>query len=1080
MGADLSRIRSNPLRDFAGVELQQGRVLLDADFNEAVAIVDRRLRAVASDILGRSTVSSTTPDAFKLGVVAGGLSIGTGRLYVDGIAAESHGVPSDDAADARFDALLAEPGRADPCTYATQPYLPDPPPLPTAGTYLVFLDVWDREVTVLEDPSLAEVALGGVDTSSRRQTVWQVRVLPDGSGNATCGSPDADVPGWSALIAPSGARLTTGTFDVPPSDDPCELPPSGGYRGLENQTYRIEIHDPGLPGAGATFKWSRDNASVASRVASMVSGGELELDSLGRDDVLRFDSDDWVEIIDDRREFAQRCGDIRRIAVDEGSRRITFTPELAPDLLPASFPDADFARTRNLRVRRWDQKHAVLKAGPNGSTSVWQALDAGTSGVIDVPPAGTELLVERGLTVRFDVADGASFRAGDHWIVAARTGDASVEVLTREPPRGIHHHYARLGLWDVGAGAVTDCRHPWPPSGAGSDCGCTECVTPASHDSGAFTIQDAVDRIRVTGGTVCLLAGQYRLDAPVRLPAARAVRIRGQGAATLVVAPGSAFDIASGIAVAIEDLAILSLGRASAISVRTVLGLTLQRLIVVVVGGNDAPGAGISLAGACVGTVIRDNVVVAPVAVQAVGRTDASNAAASSAGNDKPPAFLLSALLRIDDNLLWCDRQAVALSGTVLHLMGTRIEGNEIVGCRQGAIVATGLCGRGASMHVRGNSIGTGGPGITAGVDGLLIEGNKLTASAQANRTASGAGIVLRTGLDPDGIDACQVLSNQITGFDGAAISIESATADLIVRQNTIRQCGNGIVSSGDARGERIAIEDNLLADIGVDADDPKVEVVGIAVLRAQAAAVSGNHVHRVGLKATAVALRGGIVATGVQRLRIAGNDLVDIAPPGSFDGGIGVGIAVWAPYLQADVSHNHVDRESTALTQGGGRFTALSIAEPTAERSSSRVGTFSVLRVDAGTTLTFGGSRPFVTKSPVDAGGATAAAVARPASASVHANGFASRGTEPVVRIAASGDVLFGDNRCESRGGAKVAVQLAAAALIVNTNRVRGGEQSIAVDSKVVTVLGNITTGDIALNGGPLPAPWAALNVRG
>ena len=824
------------------------------------------------------------------------------------------------------------------------------------------------------------------------------------------------------------------------------------------------------------------DTTVASRSASVAgvtssATATAAVASVGASDVLRFDTDDWVEIIDDHREFAQRCGDIRRIAVDEASRRITFTPELAADLLPASFPDADFARSRNLRVRRWDQKHAVLQAGSNGSTSVWRDLDAGTSGVIDVPPAGTELLVERGLTVRFDVAGGAPFRAGDHWIIAARTGDASVEALTREPPRGIHHHYARLGLWDVGAGAVTDCRHPWPPTGAGSDCGCTECVTPASHDSGAFTIQDAVDRIRVDGGTVCLLAGQYRLDAPVRLPAARAVRIRGQGAATLVVAPGAAFDIAGGIAVAIEDLAILSLGRASAISVRTVLGLTLQRLIVVVVGGNDAPGAGISLAGACIGTVIRDNVVVAPVAVQALGRIDTGN----DAGN-KPPTFLLSALLRIDDNLLWCDRQGVALSGSVLHLMGTRIEGNEIVGCRQGAIVATGFCGRGASMHVRGNSIGTGGPGITAGVDGLLIEGNKLTASAQANRTANGAGIVLRTGLDPDGIDACQVLSNQITGFDGAAISIESATADLIVGQNTIRQCGNGIVASGDARGERIAIEDNTLTDIGVDANDPKVEVVGIAVLRAQAAAVSGNHVHRVGLKAEAVTLRGGIVATGVQRLRIAGNDIVDIAPPGSFDGGVGVGIAVRAPYLQADVSHNHVDRESTALTQGGGRFVALSIAEPQAERSSSRFGTFAVLRVDAGTTLTFGGSRPFVTKSPVDAGGATAAAAttARPASASVHANGFGSRGTEPVVRIAASGDVLFGNNRCELRGGAKVAVQLAASALIVNTNRVRGGEQSIAADSKVVTVLGNITTGDIALNGGPLPAPWAALNVRG
>jgi hypothetical protein len=30
MGADISRVRFDPLRDFAGVVLQQGRLLLDA------------------------------------------------------------------------------------------------------------------------------------------------------------------------------------------------------------------------------------------------------------------------------------------------------------------------------------------------------------------------------------------------------------------------------------------------------------------------------------------------------------------------------------------------------------------------------------------------------------------------------------------------------------------------------------------------------------------------------------------------------------------------------------------------------------------------------------------------------------------------------------------------------------------------------------------------------------------------------------------------------------------------------------------------------------------------------------------
>src|SRR5712664_3381878 len=108
MGADLSRIRMNPLLDFAGVELKQGGVVLDGDVNELVAVIDRRLRAAASDILGRSTVSQTTPEAFKITAPAGTLSIAKGRLYVDGMLAENHGASSTDPAKILFDPLMAE------------------------------------------------------------------------------------------------------------------------------------------------------------------------------------------------------------------------------------------------------------------------------------------------------------------------------------------------------------------------------------------------------------------------------------------------------------------------------------------------------------------------------------------------------------------------------------------------------------------------------------------------------------------------------------------------------------------------------------------------------------------------------------------------------------------------------------------------------------------------------------------------------------------------------------------------------------------------------------------------------------
>src|SRR6478672_6321228 len=112
MGADLSRVRFDPLRDFSGVVLQQGRLLLDADFNEFVALLDRRLRAETIDLTsfgpdpnqaGESWVPRQTPDGFRVTASGGKLTIGRGRMYVDGLLAENHGTQT-----TGFDPLLSE------------------------------------------------------------------------------------------------------------------------------------------------------------------------------------------------------------------------------------------------------------------------------------------------------------------------------------------------------------------------------------------------------------------------------------------------------------------------------------------------------------------------------------------------------------------------------------------------------------------------------------------------------------------------------------------------------------------------------------------------------------------------------------------------------------------------------------------------------------------------------------------------------------------------------------------------------------------------------------------------------------
>src|SRR5712691_10709343 len=91
MSGDYSRIGFDPVRDFCGVLMQQGRVQLDSDWNEWVAIVERRLRAGTLDTIGRAVVPRETADGFRIQAVAGALRILPGRIYVDGILVENHG-----------------------------------------------------------------------------------------------------------------------------------------------------------------------------------------------------------------------------------------------------------------------------------------------------------------------------------------------------------------------------------------------------------------------------------------------------------------------------------------------------------------------------------------------------------------------------------------------------------------------------------------------------------------------------------------------------------------------------------------------------------------------------------------------------------------------------------------------------------------------------------------------------------------------------------------------------------------------------------------------------------------------------
>ena len=1075
MATDLSRVFKNELHDYAGVLLKQGAVLLDADANAITDIVDRRLRALAGDVLGRATVGANTPDAFRitLGTTSSGaetLNIGPGRLYVDGQLAENHGRA--DPAARVLDALMGEERFTAPTPYDEQPYLPNPPLLPRAGRHLVYLDVWTREVTHLEHPALVEPAVG-VETSSRLQTVWQVRVLDETAGaDTTCGSPDAELEGWVDLTAPSTGRLTSGTYEVAAVEDPCELPPTGGYRGLENQLYRVQIHDAGQPGGTATFKWSRDNASIGSRVSSVISANELELETLGRDDVLRFSTGDWVEVLDDVREFAQRPGEIRSITVANATRRITLNAPLPTDLLPGAFPDAAFPAARNMLVRLWSQRDVVLTAATNGATTVFQDLSApGSTGLIRVPAAGTALLLENGVTVSFDSTGQKGFRAGDYWVFAARTADASVELLDKAVPRGIHHHYARLSLWDAGTNTEpTDCRNHWPPAGGG-DCACTQCVTPESHASGQLTIEEAVRRAQEVGGTVCLGAGQYALRTPVRLSGARSVRIKGQGIATVLTAPGCVFSIENSFSVAVENLAMISTGKQPAISLQSGFSIALHD-IMIVVANIDAPAAAIALSGAVTGLTIRDNIFAAPIGIRALDPT--------APGGLK--VFMATAL-RIENNLFACQRQALNLSGIVYHLLGTEIRGNDIWGCRDAAVSMLGSGLIGSSTHIENNTLSVNGPGIQCSLNFAWIEGNRVTGTVQGDQQPHGAGIALVTGFDLTGSDQCQVLANQVSDYPDAGILITSPVQDLICKLNIIERCGNGIVLLPTGPVGSVSIENNHLRNIGSARAAPELGPVihGISVRRAQSANITGNTLRRIGVEAVrGIESVAAIAHFAVRASRVSGNDIAEVGPPGGLPGATLGGILLNGPYTQNEISGNHVARDAVAAAADAASWFAVLANEPNPTRPIIHVADFAAVHLSVTRMLVLDGTHAFAEEAMLDFTGA-AAPVPRRSMVAVRGNVLHARGVTPAVALEAGADIQFGDNRCEYVGKV-AAVKLDCSAAVISTNVVRGGTPSLELSAPLerATVMANATSGGIVVNQHPLAGTaWEPFNVR-
>ncbi|MEO8136322.1 MAG: DUF6519 domain-containing protein, partial [Betaproteobacteria bacterium] len=381
---------------------------------------------VVGDASTALRIGAGSPDTQPLVLPAVNLAIAPGRCYVNGILCELEST----------------------APYANQPDGGAGQRL-GPGAWILYLDAWQRHLSYLEAPAIREVALGGPDTATRARTLAQVRALPLPAASPAAWNCASTTPEWEALVTPVRPRLAARAEPQIAAANLCEIAATAGYRRLENQLYRVEVH---AGGANPTFKWSRENGSVAYAVIAVsidvpAQQTVVRLAARGRDANLDLAAHDRVELIDDDADAILRAGVLLEY-LNDGDDEL----ELVLDGVPTGSLAQD--PSRHPVLRRWDHKPAV--AGANALSIV----------------EGTWIDLEDGVQVRFE--PGGTYRPGDYWQIPARTITADVEWPRdddgdpiAQAPAGVVDAYCRLGLVEVDAlGVVTvtsDCREIFPP-----------------------------------------------------------------------------------------------------------------------------------------------------------------------------------------------------------------------------------------------------------------------------------------------------------------------------------------------------------------------------------------------------------------------------------------------------------------------------------------------------------------------------------------------------------------------------------------------------------------------------------------
>jgi hypothetical protein len=490
MGSDIARVSYDSKQHYRSVVMQQGRVTLEADWNEDQAIFGEELRQETLEIVGRA---GTPDNGYEVLPSAGAkpydFLVRNGTMYVGGARVEL---------DARTD-YMTQPEWLD---YWNDPDWVDPEKLrEKPATEWVYLFLREQEVSAVEDAALREVALGGPDTAARSRIIQHIVRLQTRSKDCA-GGLAAAIEAWAA----EGLRFNRRTmrlmpastlevsFPPAPKPEPCEPEAVGGYLGADNQLIRVQIS------GSNRLVWGYDDASSLYRVDIDSTRKTLHLQTRPIDAAHQPQANQAVEALASAAKLANgeyvasATGVVQTLtaAYNTDTQSITLPTELSP-----SYRDSTLTPRAFLRV--WQQE-------------------------LQFTPGTPVALGDTGLMVTLNTQAGAPFHVGDYWQIAVRPSTPTKVYPQRyldrpQPPDGPR-------MWACPLAAIEwqkegtlqideDCRNQFDnlvdlTKNRAGGC-CTVSVSPDTL-TGGTTLQSIIEKYaNHEQVTICLMPGVYNL-----------------------------------------------------------------------------------------------------------------------------------------------------------------------------------------------------------------------------------------------------------------------------------------------------------------------------------------------------------------------------------------------------------------------------------------------------------------------------------------------------------------------------------------------------------------------------------------